>query len=125
MWPQKWKASAFWALSAEATIPPPLTASSSFPARARKPRREVDSATASLSMRGGGGGGQNALELEERVERPFGERLAVRREDDRVRAAGDRELVPGLGVLLLVEDLELDLGVGGDEAERRLERVAE
>src|SRR3954470_9156966 len=125
MCPQKWNASALSARSAAATIPPPLTASSSFPARARNPRREVDPATASLSTHRLGRGGEHALELEERVERPLGERLAVGRQNDGVRAARNGELAPGLGVLLLVEDLELDLGVRRDEPERRLERAAE
>ena len=91
MWPQKWKASAFCARSAAARSPPPLTPSSSRPARARNPRREVDSATASLSTHRLGRGGEHALELEERVERALGEHLAVGREHDRVRAAGNRE----------------------------------
>ena len=44
MWPQKWCAWAFCASSAAARSPPPVTASSSRPVRARNPRREVDSA---------------------------------------------------------------------------------
>src|SRR5207244_3973374 len=98
MWPQKWYASAFCASSAAATSPPPLTASSSRPARARNPRREVAPATASLSTDGSRGGDQQALELVERVERPLREHLAVGREHDRVGAARDSELVPGLRV---------------------------
>src|SRR6266542_149447 len=143
--------------------PPPLTASRNRPARARKPRRDVASATASLRRRlggadQGGGGGfagaavrrtssdtgtpsprsewplsiygpgrghEHALELVERVERSLRQHLSVRREHDRVRAPGNRELAPGIGVLLLVEDLELDLRVGRDEPERGLERPAE
>src|SRR3954470_7487900 len=125
MWPQKWYASAFCARSAAPRTPVPLTASRSFPARARKPRREVVETTASLSTHGPGRVGEDALELEERVERPLRERLAVGRGHHSVGAPRDREVTPGLGVLLLVEHLELDLRVGCDEPERRLERVAE
>src|SRR2546423_10459509 len=125
MCPQKWNASAFSARSAAPSTPAPLTARRSFPARARKPRREVVLTTASLSTDGPGRGGEHGLELEERVERPFREHVAVRREHDRIRAAGNCQLAPRLGVVLLVEDLELDLRVGGDQPQRRLERAAE
>src|SRR4051812_1501482 len=107
MWPQKWNASAFCARSAAPRTPAPLTASKSFPARARKPRREVVPTTASLSTHGSSRVGQDALELVERVERSLGERLAVGRENDRIRAAGDRQPAPRVGVVVLVEDLEL------------------
>src|SRR5436309_14174881 len=125
MCPQKWKASACGARSAAPSRPAPLTASRSFPVRARKPRREVVVTTASLSTDRPGRCGEHALELEERVERSFREHVAVRRQHDRVRAAGDRQLAPGLAVILLVEDLELDLRVGGDQPQRWLERAAE
>src|SRR6058998_2421714 len=108
MCPQKWNASARWALSAAAITPLPLTASSSRPVRARKPRRELFSATASLSTNRPGCVGEQALELVERVEGALREDVAGRGEDDRVRAARDRELAPGLRVGLLVEELELD-----------------
>src|ERR687887_1654308 len=125
MWPQKWKASAFCALSAAATNPLPLTARRSLPARARNPRRELRSATVSLSTHWAGCANDQALELVERVERPLREQVAVRREDERVGASRDREPTPGIGVGLLVEELELDLRIGGHQAQARLERLAE
>src|SRR6185437_4880043 len=118
-------ASARSALIAAATIPPPLTARRNLPARARNPRREVDSATASLSTYGAGRVDQQALELEERVEGALGEEVAVCREDERVGAARDRELAPGIGVGFLVEELDLDLRIGRDQPQARLERLAE
>src|SRR5262245_59035471 len=125
MCPQKWYASAFWVFSAAASTPPPLAASRSRPARARNPRREVDSATASLSTHRLGRGHEDALELEERVEGSLRQHFAVRREHDGVGAAGHAELPPRVRILLLVEDPELDLGVRGDEPQGRLERPAE
>src|SRR2546423_4139211 len=125
MWPQKWKASARWARNAAATKPLPDTASSSRPARARNPRRELVPATASLSTYWLGRGDEQALELEERVEGPLREHLAVRREHDRVRAARHGERGPDVGVCLFVEELQLDLGVGGGEPKRGLECRAE
>src|SRR5881394_3651332 len=125
MWPQKWKASARWARSAAATKPLPLSASSRRPVRARKPRRELVSATVSLSTYGLGCGDEQALELEERVEGPLGPHLSVRGEHDRVRSARHVKRRPYVGVRLLVEELQLDLRVGGGEAQRRLESGAE
>src|SRR5215471_537109 len=125
MWPQKWNASACCARSAAATTPVPLTARRNLPARARNPRRELLSATASLSTHRAGRVGQEALELEERVERPLRENVSVGGEDHRVRASRDVERPPGLGIRLLVEELDLDLRVGGNEAQRRLECPAE
>ena len=46
-------------------------------------------------------------------------------ERDRVGAAGDASERPGVGVRLLVEEPRARPGVGADEAQRRLERVAE
>src|SRR6476659_7828303 len=123
MCPQKWKASAFWALIAPSTYPPPATPSSRRPVRARKPRREVAPATASLSTQRRRP--EQRFQLVERVEGAFAEHFAIRREHDRVRAAGDRERLPGLGVLVLVEEPELDLGVAGEQPQRRLEGGAE
>jgi hypothetical protein len=60
--------------------------------------------------------GDEALELEERVERPLGEHLAVAAQHDRVRASGDGERRPHLGLDLFVEEEELDLGVVPDQA---------
>src|SRR5438105_5345227 len=125
MWPQKWNASARCALNAAAITPLPLTASSSRAVRARKPRRELFSATASLSTHRTGRVGEQALELVERVESALGEDVAVRGEDDRIRAPRDRERTPDLHVVLLVEELDLDLRVGRDEPQRRFERRAE
>src|SRR5438874_7663132 len=125
MCPQKWKASACCARRAAATKPVPLTARSKRPARARKPRRDVLSATVSLSTDWTGRVGEQAFELEERVEGSLREHVAVRREDDRVRTSRDREVAPGRRLGLLVEELELDLRVRGDQPQRRLERRAE
>src|SRR5690349_9535925 len=115
MWPQKWNASAFSALIAAATMPVPLTARSSLPARARNPLREVDSATVSLSTHGAGCVDEQALELEERVEGALREQVAVGREDERVGAAGNRKGAPGIGVAFLVEELDLDLRIGSHQ----------
>src|SRR6478752_8727411 len=119
MCPQKWKASAFWALIAPSTYPPPATPSSRRPVRARKPRREVAPATASLSTHYRRA--EQRFQLVERVEGALGEHLAVGREHDRVRAARDGERLPGLGVGVLVEELQLHLGIVGQQAQRRLE----
>src|SRR5437588_9826486 len=102
MWPQKWNASARSARSAAATKLPPEAASSSRPTRARKPRRELASATLSLNTRGLQGGDDQALELEERVEGSLRQHLAVRRQHDPVRAAWHRERGPDVGIRLLV-----------------------
>src|SRR5437764_9236527 len=125
MWPQKWNASARSAFSAAAITPLPLTANSSRPARARKPRRELLSAIASLSTHRTGRVGEQALELVERVEGPLCEHVAVRGEDDRVRTSRDREVAPGRRVGLLVKELELDLRVRSDQPQGRFERRAE
>src|SRR5215210_491859 len=125
MWPQKWYASAFCARSASSTKPPPARPSSRRPVRARNPRRELAPATASLSTHGFQGGCQEGLELEERVERSLREDLAVAREHDSVRTAGDGERLPGFCIVLLVEELELDVGVVRDQAQRRLQCLAE
>src|SRR5437762_14383940 len=105
MWPQKWKASARWARSAAATKPLPLSASNRRPVRARNPRRELFSATASLSTDGLSRGDEQALELEERVEGPLGPHLSVGGDHDRIRAARHVERSPDVGVRLLVEEL--------------------
>src|SRR5438874_4962674 len=125
MCPQKWNASARCARSAAATTPLPLSASRKRPARARKPRRELVWATASLSTDGPGRVGEQALELVERVEGAFREHVPVRREHDRVGTPRNAQRAPRLGVGLLVEELELDLRIRGDEAQGWLEGVAE
>src|SRR5215813_954348 len=123
MCPQKWKASAFWARIASSTNPPPASASRARPVRARKPRLELAPATASLST--GHRVREERLELVERVEGALGEHDPVGREHDRVGAARDRERLPDLRVVVLVEARELDAGVVGEESQRRLERGAE
>src|SRR3954451_20022156 len=123
MWPQKWKASACCARIAPSTKPPPVRPSSRRPVRARNPRRDVAPATASLSTHRRRA--EQRLELIERVERPLREHLAVGREHDCVRAAGDGERLPGGRVVVLVEELELDLGVAGEQSQGGLERGAE
>src|SRR5919204_2161356 len=125
MGPQKWTPRPGGGRAAEGRTPPPLTASTSRPTRARKPRRDVASATASLSTNRSGRRRDQALELEERVERSLREHLAVWGEDERVRAARNHDRLPGLRVQFLVERLQLDLGIAGDEAQGRLERLAE
>src|SRR5215210_6885188 len=118
MWPQKWYASAFCARNASTTRPPLARPTSSRPVRARKPRRELAPATASLSTHGPRRVGQQALELQQRVERALREHLAVAREHDGIRAAGHRERLPGVGVGLLVESLQLDLRVVCEQPQR-------
>src|SRR6476469_10309506 len=118
MCPQKWKAAAFCARSASSTKPPLVTARRARPVRARKPRLDDAPATRSLST-------DEGLQLVEGVERPLREHDAVRVEHDRVRAAGHRERLPGVGVVVLVEGRELDSGVVSEQPERRLERGAE
>src|SRR5947207_9944212 len=125
MWPQKWNASAFCARRAPATRPPPLRASTSRPTRARNPRREVASATVSLSTDRPRRVLDQALELEERVEGSLREHHAVGVEDDAVRAAGNGERLPHARVGFLVEGLELDLWVARDEPQRGLQRPAQ
>src|SRR4051794_15370807 len=119
MWPQKWNASACCARIAPSTKPPPVRPSSSRPVRARKPRREVAPATASLSTYRRWA--EQRFQLVERVERALREHLAVGREHDRVGAARDAERLPGLRVVVLVEEPQLDLGVTGEQAQRGLE----
>src|SRR3954449_790827 len=123
MWPQKWYASACCARIAPSTKPPPVRPSSRRPVRARNPRREVALATASLSTHRRRA--EQRLELVERVERPLREHLAVGREHDRVGAAGGGERLPGLRVVVLVEELQLDLGIAREQTQRGLERGAE
>src|SRR5690348_5897277 len=118
MWPQKWKASAFCARIASSTKPPPASARMALPVRARKPRLELASATRSLST-------DERLQLVERVEGALGEHDAVRVEHDRVGTAGNRERLPGVGVVVLVEGRELDAWVVSEQPQRRLERRAE
>src|SRR5262245_24723948 len=118
MWPQKWKASAFCARIASSTKPPPATARIALPLRARKPRRELASATRSLST-------DERLELVERIERALREHDAVGVEHDRVGAAGHGERLPRIGVVVLVERGELDPRVVSEQPQRRLERRAE
>src|SRR3954463_9817188 len=118
MWPQKWYASACCARIAPSTKPPPVRPSSSRPVRARKPRREVAPATASLST--DRRRGEQRLQLVERVERALREHLAVGREHDRVRATGDGERFPRFRVVMFVEELQLDLGIVGEQAQRGL-----
>src|SRR5262245_65639196 len=122
MWPQKWKASAFWARIASRTNPPPARPTSSRPVRARNPRRELAPATLSLSTHGPRRVGQQAFELVERVERPLGKHLAVRAEHHGVRAARDGERGPRVGVGPLVEELEPDARVVREPTECRPER---
>src|ERR1044072_2114387 len=110
---------------AAATIPPPLTARRSLPARARNPRREVDSATASLSTDGAGRVDEEALELVERGESGLRQHVALPPEKQRGGGGGDPGLAPGVGVCLLVEELQLALGIGRDQPQARLERLAE
>src|SRR3954451_18056269 len=119
MWPQKWNASACCARIAPSTKPPPVSPSSSRPVRARKPRREVAPATASLSTHSRRP--EQRFQLVERVERALREHLAVAREHDRVGAAGAGERLPRLRVVVLVEELHLDLGIVGEQAQRGLE----
>ncbi len=68
---------------------------------------------------------QEALELEQRVERAFGEDRAGRIDDDTVWAAGDTQSPPQLALPLLFEYLQLDLRVAADESNRRFECFAE
>src|SRR5712691_1956637 len=96
MWPQKWKPSAACARRAPATIPPPVAARSIRPIRARKPRLELAPTTVSLSRPSGMplGRGQQALELDEGVERALREHRPLGVQDDPVGAARDPERAP-------------------------------
>src|SRR2546423_26646 len=133
MCPQKWYASAAWARSVAVTNSPPATASSKRPTPARNPRRELASTTASLKPCSdrrclrcpARRRCEQAFQLDQRVERPLGQDLAGGPERDAVGAARDRECAPDVRIALLVEDLELDCGVIGDQTNRRLERLAE
>src|SRR4051812_26449181 len=104
MWPQKWKASASPGFTRAATAPPPATRASRRDVRARKPRREVDSARLSPNVPASGGRGNDRLQLTVCVERPLSAHLAAWVDDDRIRAAGDIQPAPDVGVAHLVED---------------------
>src|SRR3954469_15193834 len=111
MCPQKWKASASpGSMTARATVPAAVAAKSASPTRASKPRRDVRAASCSSMdrlQRAPLGGADDALELAEPVERPLGQHDPVARvQRDRVRRAGHARGGPGLGVALLVEDLD-------------------
>src|SRR4051794_26743998 len=116
MWPQKWKPSASPGLIALATTPPAAPATSTRPARASRPRREVRAARRSVHEAASGmrrleraalRRGEDALELGEAVERPLREhRSGPRVERDRVRAARRAGQRPGVRVALLVERLD-------------------
>src|SRR5436190_8949888 len=132
MWPQKWNASARCDFSAAATTLPPDAASSNRPTRERKPRRELLPRIASLSPASGMSGVQpalgrreQALELQQRVERALRQHDPGRIDDDAVGAARDRELLPEPRFLLLVEDLHLDVRIRPDQPHRGLERLAQ
>src|SRR5436305_14191198 len=117
MCPQKWYALASCAFNAAATAPPPLVARRSRPARAKKPRREVAARIRS--------GSKDRLELRQRVERPLRADGGVGAEHDGVRAAGNTQCAPDVRIRVLVEPLQLDVGVGGDDMECRFDRAAD
>src|SRR3954466_873536 len=125
MWPQKWKASASPRPASAATAPPLATSASKREVRSRKPRREVDSARLSPMSPASGSRGNNRLELAVSVERPFRPHLADRVYDHCVRAAGNIEATPDVGVAHFVEDEERDGGVPPDRGERGLQRSAQ
>src|SRR4051812_5273171 len=134
MWPQKWKASASPGLTALATTPPAVPTTSARPTRASRPRRDVRAARPSANaprsvhpprllapllarraptsgmrrlQRTALRGGKHALELRQAVERPLGQHDAGERvERGGVRAAGHPRRGPGVGVAMLVEDLD-------------------
>src|SRR5580765_4386950 len=106
MWPQKWNASASPGLTNAATAPPPARSASSRDVRARKPRRDVDSARPSPKAPASGSRGNNRLELTVGVERPFRPYLSERVDDHRIRATGNIEAAPDVRIAHLVEDEE-------------------
>src|SRR5919202_281807 len=121
MWPQKWNASARSLPSAAPATPP---ATSSLPRRARNPRRDVASTTASLS-RSRTRTRDQRVELRERVERPLREHGSARVHHDAERASGNVQRTPHVGVAPLVEDLDGDTRRARDETHRRLERLTQ
>src|SRR3954451_24018004 len=102
MRPQKWKASASPGLVSAPTAPAPAVSASSLETRARKPRRDVEAASSSVSDASSGTGvreppfrrGQDALQLAVGVERALRAHRAAAVERDRERATGNRELAP-------------------------------
>src|SRR6476619_6010684 len=125
MWPQKWKASASPGLTSAATAPPPATSASKRDVRARKPRREVDSARLSPTAPASGSLGNNRLELTVGVERPFRPHLSEAIDDHRIGAARDIEAAPDVSVAYLIEDEEFDGRVPSEGSEGRLQRSAQ
>src|SRR3954452_16746310 len=129
MWPQQWKASASPGLTTLDTALAAVAANSASPTLASSPRREVRAASSS-SMdrleRAAFGRADHALELGEPVERALGEDDPVARiEGDRVRRARDLRGGPGLGMALLVEDLDRQPRLGGEQRDRRRDRRAQ
>src|SRR3954451_13689563 len=125
MWPQKWKASASPGFTSAATAPPPATRASRRDVRARKPRGEVDSARLSPKGPASGSRGNDRLQLTVCVECPLRPHFAAWVDHDRIRAAGDIEAAPDVGVAHLVEDQERDGRILPECSERRLQRSAQ
>src|SRR5580765_4321562 len=124
MWPQKWNASASPGLTSAATAPPPARRASSREVRARKPRRDVESARLSPMTPASGSRGNNRLELTVGIERAFRPYLSERVYDHRIRAAGNIEAAPDVGVAHLVEDEERNSRIPSERGERRLQSSA-
>src|SRR5437868_7686064 len=125
MWPQKWWASASPGFTSAARAPTPATSVSRRDVRARKPRREVDSARLSPMTPASGSCGNNRLELTVGVERPLRPHLSERVDDHRIGAAGNIEAAPDVGVADLVEDEDRDGRIPSERGERRLQRSAQ
>src|SRR3954454_24761909 len=135
MWPQKWKASASPGLIALATTPPAAPATIARPTRASRPRRDVRAARPSAHTPTSGmrrlqraalGRREHALELGQAVEGALGQRDAGQRvERHRVRAAGHAGLGRGGGVALLVEYLDGEPSLAGQQLDRGRDGVAE
>src|SRR5512142_1069932 len=108
MWPQRWYASASPGFTSAATALPPATSASSRDVRARKPRRDVDTASPSPIAPASGSRGNDRLELAVSVERSLRPHCTDLVDDDGVRAAGNVEAPPDVCVAHLVEDVERD-----------------
>src|SRR5215467_5287269 len=125
MWPQKWNASASPGLTRAATALPPAASASRREVRARKPRRDVVSARLSARPPGSGRRGNNRFELAVSVERALRPDLSAFVDDHGIRAAGNVQPTPDVGVADLVEDEKRNRRLLRERGERRLQRPAQ
>src|SRR5256885_10274445 len=134
MCPQKWNASASPGLTSAETASAPAASASIRETRARKPRRDVDAASSSVSAATSGmdrldsvalGGREDPLELAVAVERSFRTDMAVAVECDRIGTPGDVEGSPHVRLPNLVDFGDRDERIPAERRDDRLERPTE